>query len=105
MSNHALTWGEAPTSDDKMWGMVAHLSALIVPVLGALALYLIYKDTGRYVKYHAAQSLTFQLVAYVIGSVTCGFGLVSLFLSVWLAYRAYKGEWAGYPLIESVGKD
>lgn len=102
---NAMTWGETPTSDDKLWAMVAHLSVFVVPFLGALALYLVFKDTGRYVKYHAVQSLILQLVGWIIGGVTCGFGTVTLVLALWLAYRAYNGEWAGYPLIESVGKD
>ncbi len=104
MSN-AMTWGETPTSDDKLWAMVAHLSSFVFPFLGSLALYLIFKDKGRFVKYHAVQSLVFQLVAWVIGGVTCGFGFVIMLAQLWLAYRAYQGEWNGYPLIEGVGKD
>lgn len=103
--SHAMTWGESPTSDDKLWGMVAHLSVPIVPFFGALALYVVFKDTGRFVKYHAVQSLLLQLVGWILSGVTCGVGSVVFLLALWLAWRAYNGEWAGYPLLEGVGKD
>ena len=103
--SHAMTWGDSPTSDDKMWGMVAHLSSFIFPFLGPLALYLIFKESGRFVKYHAVQSLVFQIAGWIIDSVTCGFGFILFFLPLWIGYRAFQGEWAGYPLLEGVGKD
>jgi hypothetical protein len=104
MSN-ALTWGDEPTSDDKLWGMLAHVSAFVVPWgLGALALYLVYKDKAPYVRYHAVQSLVVQVAIWVISGLTCGLGLILFLLPLLGAYKAYNGEWAGYPLIEGVGR-
>lgn len=71
--------------------------------------------------FHVNQAAWFQafvsLVAVVAGVafvflyfVTCGVGLLllplalfpwalSVLLPLWVAYRAYQGEWAGYPVL------
>jgi hypothetical protein len=55
--------------------MLAHLSILLNLVtgllgpVGALIIYLVYKDRSRYVAYHSLQSLIFQLIAWVGGGV------------------------------------
>jgi len=55
--------------------MLAHLSILLNLVtgllgpVGALIIYLIYKDRSRYVAYHSLQSLIFQLIAWVGGGI------------------------------------
>ena len=104
MSN-ALTWGETPTSDDKLWGMLAHVSAYVLPFgLGAVVLYLLHKDKAPYVRYHAVQSLVCQVAVYAIGTITCGVGLLLFPLPLYGPYKAYRGDWSGYPLIEGVGQ-
>jgi len=104
MSNTQLTWGGETTPDERVLGLVAHLSVFIFPILGPLLVYLIQKDKSRFVGYHAIQATIFQVAAAVISGVTCGFGLVSLILAIVMAVKANKGEWAGYPLMESVGR-
>lgn len=103
MSN-ALTWGETPTSDDKLWGLVAHASVFVLPWFGAIIMFLLFKDKAPFVRYHAIQSLVFQIAATIIGGVTCGFGFILFLLPLWGAYKAYQGEWEGYPLIAGIGK-
>jgi uncharacterized Tic20 family protein len=55
--------------------MLAHLSILLNLVtgllgpVGALIIYLVYKDRSRYVAYHSLQSLIFQLIAWVGGGI------------------------------------
>lgn len=102
---NALTWGETPTDDDKLWGMLGHLVAFVFPLGGPLVVWLIYRDKAIFVRYHALQSLIFQVIIAVIGSVTCGIGFLLLALQLWLAWRAYQGEWAGYPLIDGIGRN
>jgi len=69
----------APSSEERTWSMLAHLSILlnlvsgILGVLAALVIYLVYKDRSRYVAYHALQSLLFQLIFWV------GAGLLATF--------------------------
>ena len=103
--SHALTIGETPTSDDKLWGAVAHLSAFVfIPGAGAVIFYLIYKDKSAFIKYQAIQSLVVQLAIYILGGLTCGFGLILLLLPLYGAWKAYEGSWEGYPLLWNVGK-
>jgi uncharacterized protein len=62
-------------SDEKTWAMLAHLSVLInlasgiLGPVGALIIYLIYKDRSRYVAYQSLQSLIFQLVGWIGGGI------------------------------------
>jgi uncharacterized Tic20 family protein len=55
--------------------MLAHLSTLLnlvtglLGVVGALIIYIMYKDRSRYVAYHALQSLIFQGIAWVGGGI------------------------------------
>jgi len=58
--------------------MMAHLSILLnvfsgfLGLAASLIIYVIYKDRSRYVAYHSLQSLFFQLVFWLGGSVLAG---------------------------------
>lgn len=62
-------------TDERTWAMLAHLSVLLNLVtgllgpVGALIIYLVYKDRSRYVAYHSLQSFIFQLIAWVGGGI------------------------------------
>ena len=112
--------------DERTWSMVAHLSVLaglvgLIP-LGALIVWLLYKDRSPRVGFHALQALWYQiawLVIWVIASiigviltiVTLGFGLilvipaglVLLFAPVvhgcYAAYKVNQGVDYRYPFI------
>lgn len=64
-----------PTSDEKTWATLAHLSVLVnlfTGVLGpvvALVIYLAHKDKSRYIAYQSLQSLILQLIVWVGGGV------------------------------------
>ena len=120
--------GGMVSQEERLWGMLAHLLALLgyVVWLGAyvapLVVYLAYKERSRFVAFHALQSLFFQLlvlavgvglglVTAVIGFLTLGLGIV-LFLPVFLllgvaelayviyaAVRAYNGEFFEYIIV------
>jgi hypothetical protein len=55
-------------TDERTWAMLAHLSMLlnlvtgILGPVGALIIYLVYKDRSRYVAYQAMQSFLFQII-------------------------------------------
>ena len=112
--NRIPVGGGMSAQDERTWSMLSHLSALagligLMP-FGALIIWLIYKDKSPRVRFHAAQSLWYQiawlviwLVAGVIGFVfvlvTLGLGAilaVPLGFVLWLApiahgcYAAYK---------------
>jgi uncharacterized Tic20 family protein len=65
-------------SEERSWAMLAHLSILLnlvtglLGLVGALVIYLIYKDRSRYVGYHALQSLIFQLIFWLGGGALAG---------------------------------
>jgi uncharacterized Tic20 family protein len=100
--------------EERTWSMVAHLSVLaglvgLMP-LGALIIWLVYKDRSPRVGFHALQALWYQLawvviwvVASIVGViliiVTLGLGIILVApvgLLIWLAplvhgcYAAYK---------------
>jgi uncharacterized Tic20 family protein len=99
-----LQWGGETTSDERTWALAVHLSAFVVPVFGPLLAYLVKKDESPYIAYHALQAGIFQVVSWAITGATCGIGAVLFLLPIWIGIRAYNGEWAGYPLLDSAGR-
>jgi len=108
--------GTMSVQDEKMWSMLAHLSILlnlitgIGGLIGALVIWLVYKDRSPRVGFHALQSLWYQVAWIVILAVgwtittiltfitlgILGFiliplmGIVSLVPFVHQCYAAYK---------------
>ena len=105
MSNNALMWGGDTSSDDRTWAMLSHVSTFVLPIFGPLIIYLIKKDTSRFAAYHALQALVFQVIAALLSGATCGIGLLLLIVPIVWAVKANNGEWAGYPLLEGIGRD
>lgn len=67
-----------PTSEERTWAMLAHLSVLanlltgfLGPVI-ALIIYLVYKERSRYIAYHSLQSFIFQLIWWVGAGAVAG---------------------------------
>ncbi len=103
-------------SDERMWGMFAHLAPFVgafvgLPVLGPLVVFLIYKDRSAFVRANALESLNFQLtllIGYIISAVLVlvlvGFftaaiiGIASIVLQILAAVAANRGEEYHYPL-------
>ena len=60
-------------SDERTWAMLAHLSVLLNLVtgflgpVGALLIYLVYKDRSRYVAFQSMQSFIMQLILWIGG--------------------------------------
>lgn len=101
-----------PTEDERMWGMLAHLSGLIagivgLPFLGPLIVWLMKKDESPFVGDQAKEALNFQiavLIAILICMVTCVgiillpvVGIGSLIFSILAAVEANKGVMYRYP--------
>ena len=118
--------------DERTWGAISHAGAVVAMIcsagylgfLASIAVYVIHKDRGPFVRAHAANSLNVQIsmfiwlvvatVLYVIlGIVTLGVGFF-VFLPVFLvplvfagilhvigAVRAFNGEWWDPPLTPS----
>lgn len=123
-----------PLQEERLWGMLAHLLALLgyVVWLGAyvapLVVYLVYKDRSRFVAFHALQSLFFQLlmlavgillglVTAIVGFLTFGLGIplftslifllgvVELAYVIYAAVRAYSGDLFEYVIVGRAARE
>ncbi|MEN3001791.1 MAG: DUF4870 domain-containing protein [Armatimonadota bacterium] len=113
------------TADERLWAMLAHLSALLgyVVVLGQyiapLVIYLVYREHSRFVAFHALQALYFQLallilwvIVFILTFITCGLGVIFALVPIVLnlvfvliaAIRAYNGEWYELPLVGAMAR-
>ena len=116
--SHAMTFGETPSGDDKTFGLLAHLSVYVSTFIGPLVVWLLFKEKSKFIAYHAMQALALQVAGLILGVivsgislVTCGVGSVLylaliplMFVPLWGAWKAYSGEWSGYPLLAQFGK-
>lgn len=107
------------SQDDRTMAMLAHLSCMVLAIIGPLIIFLIKKDQSPFVAYHALQALVYQAITSVVAMilvmflmfVTFGlcFPAVILAFVPWIggvmwALKANQGEWTGYPLIDSIGR-
>jgi uncharacterized protein len=109
--------------DERTWSVLAHLSVLAALVglmpLGALIIWLVYKDRSARVGFHALQALWYQIawlvilvvgwfIALLLSLVLIGFlllpvmlvaSLVPLVHGCYAAYKVSQGEDYRYPFI------
>ena len=121
--------------DERTWGAISHAGAVVAMICSAgflgfiasIAVYVIHKDRGPFVRSHAANSINIQIsmfiwlvvatVVYVVlGVLTLGIGFIVLLpvfvvplviagvLHVIGAVKAYNGEWWNPPLTPSFVK-
>ncbi len=96
-----------PTSDDRTWALLAHLSPLLLGFIGPLVIWLIYKDKSPFVNDQAKEALNFQLaliIVMVICFATCigallvpVIGIGALVYSIMAGIEANKGVYYRYP--------
>ena len=55
-----VTAGEA-----RMWAMIANLGGFLFYFIAPLVIYLIFKDRDPFIRRHAAQALSFQIIAAI----------------------------------------
>ena len=92
-----------PTPDDKTWGMLAHLSPLVLGFVGPLVIWLIYKDKSPFVNDQAKEALNFNLSVIIASLVLiptiCGPMVVvigGLVYAILAGMEANKGVWYRY---------
>jgi uncharacterized protein len=109
--------------DERTWSVLAHLSVLAALVglmpLGALIIWLVYKDRSARVGFHALQALWYQIawlvilvvgwfIALLLSLVLIGFLLLPVMLvaslvpfvhGCYAAYKVSQGEDYRYPFI------
>lgn len=89
------------TDDDRLWAL---LSWIFWPV-AIIVLLLEDKKQRPFIKYHAVQSLALAVVGWVLSLVLsfviigCVVGVVWVIYVIYLAIKAYQGEWVTIPFI------
>jgi uncharacterized Tic20 family protein len=96
-----------PTSDERTMAILAHILTLVAPILAPLIIYLIKKDGSDFVRWHARESLNFQITIAIvciilfftlIGILFLWFvGIFSLICVIIATVRASEGKLYKYP--------
>lgn len=94
---------EQITNDDKLWAALGYP----IPIVAILALLMEEKKDRPFVKFHAVQSIVFNVAIWVIiiilSAVTLGIGAVCApvvwLVTLWPAFDSYNGNLTEIPLI------
>lgn len=92
------------SDDDKLWGMLAHLSPLVgLGIIGPLIIMLMYKDKSKFVEKNAKEALNFGLTMLIGVVITCMIGAIvigpmAMVFHVIAGLAANKGEIYKYPM-------
>ena len=102
--------GVTPSSDDKLWGMLAHLSALLLGFVGPLVIWLVKKNESQFVDDQGKEALNFQITVFiammicaVLSVILIGLllmpivGIAALVFSIIGGIKANGGEAYRYP--------
>lgn len=116
------------TQDDRLWAMLSYLLAFIASFIAPLIIYLVKKDSSRYVAFHALQSLLLHAAAAVVGiacfvaaavfgmlgplvllaiplflvQLAVGIGLMVLLIVA--AIKSFGGEWYEIPYVGRIAR-
>ncbi len=105
------------SQDDRMLGMLCHLLSIFTGFLGPLIVWLVKRDTSRFVAHHGAEALNFQitvmlamlalgvatlvlmfvLIGVFLVPVIWGVGIFALVVEIIATVAASRGEWYRYP--------
>lgn len=103
--------------EDRMWAAIAQLSPYVSTFIGPIIVLLIFQSRP-FARFHAIQALALQgglwictIIISVIASATCGIGAI-LYLALlpfvlaplWGAWKAWEGEWSGFPGLSKFGR-
>lgn len=91
------------TSDDKLWSAIGYP----IPLVAIIVLLMEEKKNRRFIKFHAVQSIAFNIVLWILYFVVSlvSFGILSLcfplvfLVTLWPAYEAYQGKYLELPVI------
>lgn len=94
---------EQITNDDKLWAALGYP----IPIVAILALLMEEKKDRPFVKFHAVQSIVFNVAIWVIiivlSAVTLGIGAVCApivwLVTLWPAFDSYNEKYTEIPLI------
>jgi uncharacterized membrane protein len=102
---------EAPeiTSDDKLWAALGYP----IPLIAIIVLLMEDKKARPFIKFHAVQSIIFNIAVYVlifiVSAVTLGFGAICApllwLVTLWPAYDSYQGNYTEIPVVTNFIKN
>jgi uncharacterized protein len=101
--------GSSVTSDDKLWSALGYP----IPVIPIIALLMEEKKNRPFIKFHAVQSLIFNVALWiaiiVVTVITFGFGGLCAPLlwlaTLWPAIDSYKGNYTEIPVLTKFMKN
>ena len=91
------------TNDDKLWAALGYP----IPLIPIIVLLMEDKKARPFIKFHAIQSLAFNIaiwvLIFIISAVTLGFGAICApllwLVTLWPAYDSYQGKYTELPVI------
>lgn len=91
------------TNDDKIWAAIGYP----IPIIALIALLMEEKKARPFIKFHAVQSIAFNIVLWilivVVSTVTLGFGAFCApllwLVTLWPAIDSYRGNYTEVPVI------
>ncbi len=97
------------TNDDKLWAALGYP----IPLLPIIVLLMEEKKDRPYLKFHAVQSLVFNvavwIIIFVVSLITFGIGAICApllwLVTLWPAYEAYQGKYLELPIITNFIKN
>ncbi|HEX8441307.1 DUF4870 domain-containing protein [Archangium sp.] len=105
-----ITGSSMPTQDEKTWGMLSHLSGLLLAFIGPLIIWQTKGKESAWVERQAIEALNFQITvgiafvaSFILTFVLIGaclmplVGLAALVLSIIGGIKANNGEAYRYP--------
>lgn len=97
--------------NSRSMATLAHVSVILFPIVGPVAIYFLYQDKDSFVRHHAAEAVNFTLtlflgivVSFVLMIILIGLLLffvvllAGLIFAVVAAIAANKGEFYRYPM-------
>ena len=97
MSEEPINAEEEIISDDKLWAALAYVPYLN-PLVSIVALLVEEKKDRPFIKFHAIQSIVLGIIVYLATPVF-GLGLLLAVYMLYLAYKAYQGEYIEVPIL------
>ena len=105
----ATSDGEGPSKDERNLAVLAHMLGIPVPILGALLIWMLKKETSPYLDHQGKEALNFQLTVWpaliitgfipLLGCVTVPVLLVlDIVFCILAAVACSRGERYRYPL-------
>jgi uncharacterized Tic20 family protein len=107
----------AVTQDEKLMAMLSHLLGFFTSFVGPLVIYLVKKDSSKFVAFHSLQAVFFQLALLVAGAIAGALvvvliglalaplvGIADLVFCIIACLKSYNGEWYEYPVVGKMAR-